>query len=194
MRCEDFLPWLASDDPSQAAQARRHAQACESCQAAAAMLDDVRAELAGDGQLPAHLRQSWMNVADTAQIERPAPAHLTMGRSALWWAGLAASLLAAAAAWALWGGRLPEQARPSIDQVAPQRVQLADGFDERRVGPIEIVTIDRAAEYEHFGGELAALDELFAQVMADAEQRAVEEALERVLVDHQRVFAARGSR
>lgn len=189
MKCEEFLPWLTSGHAARIAAARQHALHCASCQAAAAMLNDIEGDLTAGEPLPTNMRQAWLSVAESPPVSLPKQAQRAVNRRPLWFAVIAASVLAAAAAWALWQGRTPKQA----DQSRPKEtrsVRLADGFDQRHVSPIVVVPVDPAIDYSQLGGELASLQKTFAQVTADAERLAVKEALDRVLVDHQRIFAA----
>lgn len=194
MRCDQFLPWLESDDPSQVAAARRHAQQCASCRAAAAMLDQVKAELTSAEPLPPALREAALRIADersevvTLPSEAPARSATASSRS-LWWAALAASFLAAAVAWVVWQGRrsdevaVPRDPRPAAEQVVER------GRDVRRVGPITVVTIEPSLELDALAGEVATLTVTLWQATAEAERLAVQQALDRVLTDYQGTFA-----
>jgi hypothetical protein len=78
-------------------------------------------------------------------------------------------------------------ARPRSGQTAPH-IRTAE---VRRVGPITVATIDPGRELAALASELAALEQTLAVAMKGAERLAVEQALERVLTNYQRTFAAR---
>lgn len=200
MRCDDFLPWLESGG-AQAEAARRHADVCANCRAAAAMLECVKAELAVRDPMPAAMRAAMLGMAehgtraDMATNERSAalrPAGSPRRRS-LWIAAIAASLVGAALS--VWRQRQTgdEIARP-LDAFPERAVQTAERpADVRSIGPITVVTVDSSRELATLADELAELQRTLADAKAGAERLAVNQALDRVLLDFQRTVAVRAS-
>lgn len=71
MRCDDFLPRLATGGWLSRWLARRHAFGCPRCAAAAAALRALNAEQA-ETPLPEHLRRAWL-AAGRQEMRLPAP-------------------------------------------------------------------------------------------------------------------------
>jgi hypothetical protein len=195
MQCDEYLPWLESGG-AQAEAARRHADECPSCRAAAAMLERVKAELSTGEQMPAAMRAAMLGAAErelqagSGEIERQAaalPPIDSPSRRPLWFAAIAASLVGAALGlW--WQLRKGDQiARPHEPQPTPA-IQTAD---VRRVGPITVMTTDPGQELAALADELAALERTLAEAKAGAERLAVAQAVDRVLTDYQRTLAVR---
>ncbi len=194
MRCDQFLPSLESGHRLRRAAARRHAEQCASCRAAAAMLDQVKAELTAAEPLPPALRQDALSIADersevlTLRSEA-LPTSSSASTRSLCLAALAASIFAAAVAWIVWQGRRsdemaePRDPRPALEQLGE------NGRDVRHIGPITIVTIEPSQELDALAGEVAKLTVTLRQATAEAERLAVQQALERVLTDYQGTFA-----
>jgi hypothetical protein len=195
MRCEDFLPWLESGG-AQAEKARRHAEECASCRAAAEMLERVKAELAGSEPMPVAMRSAMLGVADgetsagLSAMERKAaalPPVVLPTRRPLWFVAIAASIVGLAfGVW--WHLRKSDEIVRPRDRPPTKSIQTAD---VRRVGPITVETLDPGRELAALAGELAALEQTLADAKAGAERLAVEQALERVLTDYQGTFAVR---
>jgi hypothetical protein len=62
MKCDDFLPLLATGGRFGRWRARRHARHCSGCAAAAQMMGELTGDRSRSVPLPAHLRQSWQAV------------------------------------------------------------------------------------------------------------------------------------
>jgi len=158
------------------------------------MLDQVKADLASAEPLPPALRQAALSIADEAPtvVASPsgaAPSSQGASNRSMWWAALAASVLAAAAVWVVWQARRSnEMAVPLKQRPAPEQVVERAG-DVRRVGPITVVTIDSSAEFDSLAAQVAMLAATLKQATAEAERLAVEQALDRVLTDYQGTFA-----
>lgn len=202
MRCEDFLPMLESGG-AEADAARRHAAECARCRAAGVMLERVKTVLSKDEPMPAPMRAAIRGVADRAphtnsgRTDRRADVHSSIGPSRhrpLWFAAIAAGFVGAALG--IW-----RQMRHGDDAVGPrdplpgrQEPVAERPADVRRVGPITVVTVDSSRDLSALSTELAALQRTLADAKADAERLAVNQALDRVLVDFRRTVAVNDSR
>jgi hypothetical protein len=182
MKCDDFLPWLASENSVRRALARRHARRCASCRAAASLLDDVKHQLAVDEPLPERLEEAFLSAADakeTASVSWPTMPARSGHRRELWLAALAAAVLLALAPWLFGPRRQGEVAR------APDPPR-----ELRRVSEIVIVAIDSSAEFVRLENDLAALQVRLKEVEDNAHRLAAAQELGRVLADHDRVLVA----
>lgn len=183
MKCEQFLPWLESGSYVRAALARQHARRCESCRAAERMLDEVKQELADSDPLPERLKQAFLTMGETKAVRLPEPAEDHRARAALWLAVLAAAVLIAISPWLFSLRRHAEVAEQMRDHDSTQP------GEQRRVGPIIILTVDSAGELAQLEVELAALKTQLNAATADAQRLSAEQELARVLVDYHGLLA-----
>ncbi|MBA3572649.1 MAG: hypothetical protein H0W34_11920, partial [Pyrinomonadaceae bacterium] len=174
MKCEQFLPWLESGSYVRAALARQHARRCESCRAAARMLDDVKQEFADSDPLPERLKQAFLTMGETKAVRLPEPAEDHQSRAALWLAVLAAAVLIAISPWLVSLRRHAEVAEQVLDH------DSAQPGEQRHVGPITILIVDSAGELAQLEVDLAALTTQLNVAMADAQRLSAEEKLTRV--------------
>ncbi len=181
MKCDDFLPLLATGGSLGRWRARRHARHCSSCAAAASLLRELKAERSG-APMPAYLRQMWLEAVPAERRDssvsplRP-PARLRWLRVAGAPCAIACLMLLVYAV-ARWKA-------PPADLVPGQRQQAARVMPPAPVaGGVTVVEIDAAQQ-------LAWLDERVVQLAGDVEQlakashkREVEQRIEAMLALH----------
>jgi len=178
MTCEEFLPWLESDDPAKVGQAHRHAESCAACRDAARILDEIRQELTKSEPLPERLKQAFLNPSELASITLPTKRDRNKSRIGPWLVTLAAGVLIAIVA--LFAGKGRE------NDVADQAPKL----DVRRVSSIIVRTVDPSAEFEGLEDDLNELKSQLALTKADLQRLAAVERLDHVLDDYGNLFAA----
>jgi hypothetical protein len=176
MKCEQFFPWLESESYVRAALARQHARRCESCRAAASMLDEVKQGLAASEPLPERLKHAFLTVGETMPVVLPEQAEDHRSRARLWLAALAAAVLIAISPWLISLSRHADVAEQARDHYSAQ-------------SDITMLTVDSAQELAQLEVNLAALNAQLIAATVDAQRLSAEEELARMLVDYHRLFA-----
>lgn len=181
MKCDDFLPLLATSGWFGRWRARRHARHCSACAAAASLLGELKAERSGT-PMPAYLRQMWLEAvpaerrsSSVSHVRPSARLRSLRAAGALYAIPFLALLVYAVAHW---------KAKPA-DPGAGQPQQAATGTPPAsEAGGITVVEIDAAQQ-------LAWLDERVAQLAGDVEElakasrkREIEQRIESLLAVH----------
>ena len=151
MKCEHFLPGWRAKAIRAGPVARQHARSCQSCRDAARILDEVKQELADCDPLPDRLKRVFVTASETKFVSLPEPTDVRRSRAGLWWVALAAAVLIATSPWLL---SLTRHAK--VAEKAPDH-DSAEFGEQRRVGPITIVTVDPAYQLAQLEVDLATL-------------------------------------
>lgn len=183
MKCEQFLPWLESENYVRVTLARQHARRCESCRVAELMLDAVKQSLTQIDPLPERLKPAFATMGEVATVNLSEPAEDRRSLAGLWLAALAAAILIAISPWLFGLRRHANVAEQAHDRISAQ----AD--EQWFVGPITTFTIDSAAGLAQIESDLAALKTDVGAATAEVQRLSAEHELARVLVDYHRLFA-----
>jgi hypothetical protein len=188
MKCEQFLPSLECGGPVRRMLAKAHARQCGDCRAAARSLEEFKRELAEGSQLPTELRRQFLaaaNVPHETPVVEVSRRERTGVHRSLAWAALAAAVAIAIAAWQLWRGP-GEHAAPRQEQIVQNPlVPEMGGGDRRTVGVIVLVSVDPAEDLALLADEVDWLQERAANLTAVAIRLTAQQAVERVLAEHQ---------
>ena len=187
MKCDDFLPRLATGGGFSRWLARRHADRCPRCAAAASLLRELNAERT-EAPLPVHLRQAWLAAAcQDRRLSAPLPARpAAASRRRLLLAATctAACLILLAVTVARW------QAKPvalqAPDPSAAVRHQAAKNTTAPapQAAAVAVAEIDAVGQLAWLETRVVELQNDVERLTAASQKRELSQRIEAVLASH----------
>jgi hypothetical protein len=186
VKCDDFLPRLATGGWFGRLRARRHARSCARCAAAALWLQELKAEQETT-TVPAHLRQAWL-VAGSETVRPPAVS--TLGRPTrrwaihpAWGAFAVVCVMLLVGAVGLW------QAKKDINQADGEKVASVRQIPGPKspgsaTGEIVVIELDAARQLDWLGERTMQLTGDLEKLVQTSQKREVEQAIDAVLATH----------
>jgi len=202
MKCEDFLPLLATGGYFGRWRARWHARHCSGCAAAALMMNELTEDRSLSVPLPTHLRQRWQAVVPDeyhSAAHRSAATRRTRSHARLSWV-YAAAALASFALLALpplivrrWNEPatappvakqvVPGKRGPQHDQPLPETENVATPA-KRGPGEIALTLIDADEQFAWLEQHVVELAGDVEQVAEASQKLAVEQEIDELLRRH----------
>lgn len=186
MKCDDFLPRLATGGWFSRWLARRHAGRCPSCAAAASLLGELNAEQSM-APLPAHLRKAWLAAARQERslsglsVNRPEHAARTWRVVA---ACAAACLILLSATIVRWPAKplaLQAPNRPAAERQGPATKDMPPRAE---VAAVAVTEIDAAAQLAWLETRVVELQNDVERLEAAAQKRELSQRIESLLASH----------
>jgi hypothetical protein len=208
MRCDDFLPLLATGGCFGRWRARRHARHCSDCAAAALMMSELTGARSLSVPLPAHLRQRWQAVVPDeyrSAAYRSTATRRTKSLARLRWVYAAAALAAFALLalpplivrqWNEPAAPVAKQVAPPVaKQVAPEKRGAQHGQPrpdmENAIAPaksdpgeIALIVIDPDEQFAWLEQHVVQLADNVEQVATASQKLAAEQEINELLRRH----------
>lgn len=186
MKCDDFLPCLATGGWFSRWLARRHADRCPSCAAAASLLGELNAERS-EAPLPAHLRRAWLAAArqerSLSGLSAVRPVHAPRTWRVLA-ACAAACLILLSATIFQWPAKplaLQAPNRPAAERQGPA---TKDTPPRPEVAAVAVTEIDAAAQLDWLETRVVELQNDVERLAAASQKRELSQRIESLLVSH----------